>query len=152
MPKPTTSGFFAKEASRSYDEKNRQLSPIMDNMHFLIRLALRNHAARAHVLCIGVGTGAEILSLSNAFPEWTFVGVDPSAAMLEVCRERLADAGVLDRCELIEGYVDDVPLGENFDGVLSILVAHFVKHEDKTGFFTVFARMVFSSIQKSVLI
>lgn len=135
MSKPTTSGFFSKEASKSYDEKNQQLSPITANMHFLIRLVLRNHPARARVLCVGVGTGAEILSLSKAFPEWTFVGVDPSAAMLEVCRERLVEAGVMNRCELIEGYVDDVPMGEKFDGALSILVAHFVKREDKPGFF-----------------
>jgi tRNA (cmo5U34)-methyltransferase len=127
--------FFTQEASKAYDERNRKLAPIADGMHFLIRLLLRDHPARSRVLCVGVGTGAEILSLSKAFPEWTFVGVDPSASMLEVCRERLATAGVSDRCELIHGYVHDVPPGENFDVVLSILVAHFVKREERLSFF-----------------
>lgn len=72
------------DAARVYDERNRQLAPIADNMHFLIRLILKNAPMRARVLCVGVGTGAEILSLSKSFPEWTFVGVDPSTGMLDV--------------------------------------------------------------------
>jgi tRNA (cmo5U34)-methyltransferase len=123
------------DAARVYDERNRQLAPIADNMHFLIRLILQNAPVRARVLCVGVGTGAEILSLSKSFPEWTFVGVDPSIGMLDVCRERLSNAGVLNRCELIHGYVHDAPLGENFDAALSILVAHFVKREDRLNFY-----------------
>lgn len=55
--------------------------------------------------------------------------------MLDVCRERLKEAGVLDRCELINGYVQDAPAGENFDAALSILVAHFVKREDRPAFY-----------------
>lgn len=135
MTKHSAPGFFNKDASLAYDERNRQLAPIADCMHFLIRLVLREFPARAHVLCVGVGTGAEILSLSKAFPEWTFVGVDPSTPMLDVCRERLAAAGVSDRCELIHGYVHDVPPGEKFDVTLSILVAHFVQREDRLGFY-----------------
>lgn len=123
------------EAAKAYDEKNRQLAPIADNMHFLIRLILRNAPTRSHVLCLGVGTGAEILSLAMAFPEWTFVGVDPSKGMLDVCRERLLAAGVLNRCELIQGYAENAPTGESFDVALSILVAHFVKREDRLNFY-----------------
>ncbi len=101
----------------------------------MIRLVLKNAPVRARVLCVGVGTGAEILSLSSAFPEWTFVGVDPSIGMLDVCRERLGTAGVLNRCELIHGYVHDVLPGENFDVTLSVLVAHFIKREDRLSFY-----------------
>jgi tRNA (cmo5U34)-methyltransferase len=81
-------------AAKVYDEKHRQLAPIVDNMHFLIRLILGDVPARGRVLCVGVGTGAKILSLSKSFPEWTFVGVDPSIGMLDVCRERLETAGL----------------------------------------------------------
>lgn len=82
--------FFSKEASQSYDERNSKLAPISDSMHFLIRLVLKDLPSRSRILCVGVGTGAEILSLSKAFPEWTFFGLDPSAEMLEVCTERLS--------------------------------------------------------------
>lgn len=131
---PTVIDHFT-DAARFYDERNRQLAPIADNMHFLIRLILQNSPILSRVLCVGVGTGAEIISLAETFPEWTFVGVDPSIGMLDVCRERLSDAGVLDRCELIQGYVHDVPQGENFNVALSILVAHFVKHEERLSFY-----------------
>lgn len=132
--KPTVIDHFSS-AARSYDEKNRQLAPIADDMHFLIRLILKNAPVRARVLCVGVGTGAEIFSLASAYPEWTFVGVDPSVGMLDVCREKLKSAGVLDRCELIHGYVHEVPQGESFDVALSILVGHFVKREDRLSFY-----------------
>ena len=135
MTQPKPIDYFTKEASLIYDERNRQLAPIADNMHFLIRLILKDLPEQRRVLCVGVGTGAEILSLAKAFPQWTFVGVDPSAAMLEVCRERLTAAGIWERCELIHGYVQDVPPGKNFDVVLSVLVAHFVKREERLGFF-----------------
>jgi tRNA (cmo5U34)-methyltransferase len=133
--KPTGADFFAREAAKSYDERNKQLAPIADGLHFLIRLILRDHPPRARVLCVGVGTGAEILSLARAFPEWTFVGVDPSPSMIDVCRERLEQAGFMSRCELITGYVQDAPLREPFDIGLTILVGHFVKLEDRLAFY-----------------
>lgn len=123
------------DTAKEYDERNRQLAPITDNLHFLIQLILKNAPVDSCVLCVGVGTGAEILSLSKTFPEWTFVGVDPSIGMLDVCCERLSSAGVLHRCKLIHGYVHDVSPGENFDAALSILVAHFVKLEDRLNFY-----------------
>ncbi|MES2472106.1 MAG: class I SAM-dependent methyltransferase [Pseudomonadota bacterium] len=129
------SGFFSTDASRAYDEKNRRLAPIADGLHFLARLALKDLPPTSRALCVGVGTGAEILSLSQEYPGWRFTGVDPSAAMLEVCRERLTQAGVMDRCELVEGYVQDVEQGENFDAALSILVGHFVKLDARADFY-----------------
>jgi len=133
-PNPKVINHFT-EAAKVYDEKNRQLAPIADNMHFLIRLILKDSPVHARVLCVGVGTGAELFSLAKQFPEWTFVGVDPSVGMLDVCREKLKSTGILDRCELIQGYVNDAPSGENFDAALSILVGHFVKREERLSFY-----------------
>ncbi len=144
MTTKTTAIDHFTETAKVYDEKNRQLAPIADNMHFLIQLVLENSPFRARVLCVGVGTGAELLSLSKMFPEWSFVGVDPSIGMLNVCREKLNSAGVLNRCELIHGYVQDVPQGENFDIALSVLVAHFVKREDRLKFYQVICNRLFS--------
>lgn len=55
--------------------------------------------------------------------------------MLDVCKQRLEKAGTLNRCQLINGYVNDVPIGENFNAALSVLVAHFVKRDDRSSFF-----------------
>ncbi len=127
--------FFNKDASAGYDEANKVLLPISKNMHFLITLILNDLPEDARILCVGVGTGAEIFSLAEVYPQWTFVGVDPSPDMLEVCQLRLRDAGIADRCELKEGYVQDVEEGEQFDAVLSILVGHFVQKEERLAFY-----------------
>jgi tRNA (cmo5U34)-methyltransferase len=127
--------FFNKTASSSYDEANKILLPISENMHFLIRLILKDLPEDARILCVGVGTGAEIFSLAEVHPQWSFVGVDPSPDMLEVCRQRLTETGIADRCQLIEGYVQDVEEGEQFDAVLSILVGHFVQKEERQAFY-----------------
>ena len=129
------SDFFNKDLSHAYDEKNRRLAPIADNMHFLIRLVLENLPDNARILCVGVGTGAEVLSLAEHYPTWSFVGVDPSAAMLEVCQQRLKSASIIDRCQLIHGYVQDAPKGANFDAALSVLVGHFVPREERADFY-----------------
>lgn len=133
--KMSPADLFNKDMSQSYDAKNSRLAAISDNMHFLIRLILKDLPPQARVLCVGVGTGAEILSLAAAYPSWSFVGVDPSASMLAVCQQRLTEAGIMERCALIEGYVHDVPAAEDFDAVLSILVAHFVARQDRLGFY-----------------
>jgi tRNA (cmo5U34)-methyltransferase len=135
MTHPCPADHFNHDAARTYDVRNRKLAPIADGMRFLIQLALRDLSPISHALCVGVGTGAEVLHLAKAFPQWTFVGLDPSAAMLEVCRERLAEAGVVERCQLFHGYVQDAPGGKNFDVAMSVLVAHFVKREERLDFF-----------------
>jgi tRNA (cmo5U34)-methyltransferase len=129
-----TSGFFSQEVAEAYDRRNAGLAPIADSLHFLMRLALTDLPDDARVLCVGVGTGAEILSLAEARPGWTFVGVDPSSEMLKVGRHRLQQAGVLDRCTLVEGYVDAVQ-ETGFDAVVSLLVAHFIQRPERPAFY-----------------
>lgn len=128
------SNFFNQEMADAYDRRNSALAPISDNLHFLVGLVLAELPAHARVLCVGVGTGAEILSLATAYPGWSFVGIDPSEEMLAVGRRRLDQAGVLHRCELVQGYVEDAPR-EQFDAVVSLLVAHFIKREGRAAFY-----------------
>ena len=127
--------FFNQEMAEAYDRRNGGLKPISDSLHFLMRLTLADLPADARVLCVGVGTGAEILARAGAYPGWTFVGVDPSADMLSVCGHRLERAGILDRCRLAQGYVDDVA-ETGFDAAVSLLVAHFIAREDRPGFYS----------------
>ena len=132
------SDFFDRELADAYDRRNAGLKPISDSLHFLMRLALADAPADARVLCVGVGTGAEILALADAFPGWSFLGVDPSAEMLAVGRHRLSEAGVLGRCELFHGYVDDVA-ETGFDVVISLLVAHFIRRDARPAFYAAIA-------------
>lgn len=134
MSKPPTD-FFTKEHAERYDERNKKLASISENLHFLMKLVLEDLPVRAKVLSVGAGTGAEILSLAKAFPEWSFVAVEPSLSMLDVCRERIQSAGFSDRCEFVHGLAQDLPERAEFDAALAVLVAHFVKRDERLSFF-----------------
>ncbi|MBH1944492.1 class I SAM-dependent methyltransferase [Erythrobacter sp. YJ-T3-07] len=130
----SASGFFDQKVADSYDERNSRLAPISDGLHFLMRLTLASLPANARVLCVGVGTGADIFALARARADLTFVGVDPSAEMLEIARHRLNEADIGERCELVHGYVEDVA-DRDFAAVVSLFVAHFVQREDRPAFY-----------------
>ena len=134
QPAPPAADFFNREMAAGYDRRNAGLSPISDCLHFLMRLVLADLPDDARILCVGVGTGAEILSLAAARPGWSFVGVDPSGDMLAVAAARLEGAGVADRCRLVMGHVEDVAEA-GFDAAVSLLVAHFVKRPDRPAFY-----------------
>ncbi|MFZ5428177.1 MAG: class I SAM-dependent methyltransferase [Thermodesulfobacteriota bacterium] len=119
--------FFGEKAAGTYDERNRKIRAINDNLHLLIRLVLEDLPEDASILCVGVGTGADILGLADAFPGWRFTGVDPSEHMLAVCKDRMREHSLLSRCELIHGYVGEIPVEPRFDAVLCLLVTQFVK-------------------------
>lgn len=120
------SEFFNQKVAEAYDERFSKISPVRDNLNLLIRLVLEDLPADARILCVGVGTGIEVVELANAYPQWRFTGVEPSASMLDVCRSKLTRAGLIDRCELVHGYVSDLPPGGAFDAVLCLLVTQFV--------------------------
>jgi tRNA (cmo5U34)-methyltransferase len=127
MAEKKVQDFFGKNMAEKYDERFIKIRAINDCLHLLIRLTLEGLPADASILCVGVGTGADILGLADAFPGWRFMGVDPSEHMLDVCRERMRERGLLPRCELVHGYVADIPEEPRFDAVLCLLVTHFVK-------------------------
>ncbi|WPU25271.1 class I SAM-dependent methyltransferase [Cedecea neteri] len=130
-----TNDIFNTEFSRQYDASGERLKDISNNLHALVSLLFRNLAAEAQVLCVGVGTGTEIVRLANLHPGWRFTGVDPSPDMLAVCAEKLAREGLSGRCTLIEGHVIDVPAREKYDAALCLLVAHFIQHPQRGGIY-----------------
>ncbi|WP_234028757.1 class I SAM-dependent methyltransferase [Pseudoblastomonas halimionae] len=130
----TPSGFFNRELAEAYDRRNSGLKPISDALHFLIRLVLADLPARSRVLCVGVGTGADIFALADAFPDMTFVASDPAPEMIEIARRRVEEAELSNRVELVTGYVDDVDQ-TGFDAALCLLVAHFVQRDDRPAFY-----------------
>lgn len=127
MAEKKVTELFGKSAAETYDERFSKTRAIKDNLHLLIRLILDGLPSDASILCVGIGTGDDIIGLADAFPAWTFTGVDPSVHMLEVCRNRLQEHSLLSRCELVHGYLDDIPEVPRFDAVLCLLVTQFVK-------------------------
>lgn len=92
-----------------------------------ILLAERAHE-EARILVLGAGGGLELQAFAQARPRWTFDGVDPSAAMLDLAKQTLGS--LASRARLHQGYVDDAPAGP-FDGATCLLTLHFVDVEER---------------------
>jgi len=131
-----TNDIFNSEFSRQYDAYNERLGEIANNLHLLISLLLNKMPQQARILCVGVGTGSEIIRLAQHHPHWHFTGVDPSPDMLAVCQQKLDPAGIANRCTLHEDYLSELPANGDFDAVLCLLVTHFIQHPQRDGIYS----------------
>lgn len=120
------SSYFGKAHAPFYDERATKFASIRDALNFLVRLFLADLPSESHILCVGAGTGAELLDLATAYPSWRFTAVEPSPAMLEICYRKADEAGIGSRCHFHEGYLDSLPRTEPFDAATSILVSQFL--------------------------
>lgn len=116
---------FDQQAA-GYDKQWAKLSPIREALHFLLESVFADLAADARVLCVGVGTGAELAHLAKQFPNWRFTAVEPSGAMLALCRQRAELDGFAARCQFHEGYVASLPTTDLHDAATSFLVSQFI--------------------------
>jgi tRNA (cmo5U34)-methyltransferase len=112
--------------AESYDKQWEKLAPINDSLHLLMGAIMSNLPEQANILCVGAGTGAEIIYLGQRFPKWTFTAVDPSVAMLEICRRRLREKNLDSRCEFHVGYVGGLLSSGIYDAATSVLVSQFI--------------------------
>ena len=78
--------FQSQNRAVAYDAQTAKLAPIFDVLYFRMGLVLADLPTDARFLCVGVGTGTELIKLAQAFPHWHFTAVDPTASMLNICR------------------------------------------------------------------
>lgn len=81
-----------------------------------------------HVLVLGAGGGLELKVFAQAQPEWSLLGIDPSAEMLALAGATLGP--LASRVQLLEGYIDAAPV-EPFDGATCLLTLHFLSIEER---------------------
>ena len=126
---------FDQQAA-SYDERWAKTAPIREALHFLLEAVFAGLPDNARLLCIGAGTGEEISYLARRFPGWHFTAVEPSGAMLDVCRRKAREEGFEARCQFHEGYLQSLPEQAPFDAATAFLVSQFiVAREERIGFF-----------------
>lgn len=137
MPNSESSTVFDKERASTYDIRAAKIAPLRDALHLSIRLILCELPTDARILCVGVGTGLELIYLAQEFPQWQFTAVEPATAMLEICRQNARAAGVESRCTWHEGYLDSLPASAPFDAATCLLVSHFfMQPEERRKFFS----------------
>lgn len=119
-----------------YDKRWERTAPITQCLYFLLESVFAALPEDARILCVGAGTGSEILHLADRFPGWRFTAVEPAAAMLDVCRRRAGEAGIADRCTFHEGYLDTLPAGAPHQAATCFLVSQFILDKTaRSGFF-----------------
>ena len=116
---------FDQQAA-SYDERWARTAPIRSALHFLLEAVFAGLPATARILCIGAGTGEEMVHLAQRFPQWTFAVVEPSGAMLDVCRSKASREGFAARCQFHEGYLESLTDQEAFNAATCFLVSQFI--------------------------
>lgn len=126
---------FDREHAAAYDARFAKLAPMRDALHLLISAVFADLPAEARILCVGAGTGHELLYLAQKFPRWRFTAVEPSGPMLEVCRRKAEERGVASRCVFHEGYLDSLPPSAVFDAATSLLVSQFILAPEAAGGF-----------------
>jgi SAM-dependent methyltransferase len=99
-----TQGSVYDPIAELYDDWSRQVT---EDVGFYVEEAL---AAGGPVVELGVGTGRIALPTARAGVD--VIGVDSSAAMLEVCRRRAEVAGIAERIDLRLGDYRRPPVGE----------------------------------------
>ena len=132
-----------------YDKRWERTAPITECLYFLLESVFAALPEDARIRCVGAGTGSEILHLASRFPGWHFTAVEPAGAMLEVCRRRASEAGITERCEFHEGYLDSLPAGAPYQAATCFLVSQFIL--DKTARSAFFAKIAERLVPGGVL-
>lgn len=127
---------FDQQAA-NYDTQWAKTAPIRHCLHMLLGSMFAELPEGAHILCVGVGTGDELIYLADRHPGWTFTAVEPSGRMLDICKQRAQKAGVSSRCLFFEGYIDALPAVEKHDAATCFLVSQFIlKKAERAKFFS----------------
>lgn len=129
-------GFFGKNHAANYDKSSEGLAAIKDALHLVTKVSLMDLPDNSEILCVGAGTGAELIALAQSNPGWRFTALDSSEAMLDVCREKLDKEGLLSRCDFHLGYIDSLPGNRIYNAATAILVSQFLTNKaDRVAFF-----------------
>ena len=125
MRKHELKATFDRQAA-AYDQQWEAMAPIRDGLYLLVEAVFAELPDEARILCVGVGTGAELAYLAQRFPRWCFTVVEPSGPMLDVCRRRAERKGFAPRCVFHEGYLDSRPPYEGHHAATCFLVSQFI--------------------------
>lgn len=123
---------FEHSGALTYDDRIQKLIPGYDVLHLLTIAQLKAILPhRARIVVIGAGTGKEIVAMAEICPDWHFVAVEPSPAMLEIANHQFKLAEISNRVVSHGGYLRDLKCTQSFDAALCLLVMHFLDEENK---------------------
>lgn len=121
--------FADPKAVARYAENPPRMVPGYADMQRMAMLLMAERApVDGEILVLGAGGGLEMKVFAEAQPGWSFVGIDPSAAMLDLAKLTLGDLAA--RASLHEGFIESAPDGP-FDAAACILTLHFIERQER---------------------
>jgi tRNA (cmo5U34)-methyltransferase len=122
---------FDRERASNHDQQFAKLAPMRHGLDMSISMVLSELPEDARILCVGAGTGTELIYLAQHFPHWQFTAVEPATPMLDICRQKSEEYGIASRCTFYEGYLDSLPPSDAFNAATCIWVSHFITQLEK---------------------
>jgi tRNA (cmo5U34)-methyltransferase len=99
--------FSDPQAVARYAENPPRMGPGCADMQRMARLLLAERAPDdAQVLVLGAGGGLKFRVFAKGQPGWSFGGIDPSGAMLDLARRTMGSLS--HRAQLHEGLIDSL--------------------------------------------
>lgn len=131
---PRDAHSFGADRARTYDQNTAIAlagSTVAYELGASALTAMLDERHDASVLFVGVGTGAELVAFDRFdVPNWRFTGVDPSAAMIDVARERFRSSDVSSRTRFHVGELHTLEDSAPFDGAQMMGVLHHVDGDE----------------------
>jgi demethylmenaquinone methyltransferase/2-methoxy-6-polyprenyl-1,4-benzoquinol methylase len=101
-----------------YDLLNRLMSLGVDQRWRRKTVAALETPAGGRILDLATGTADLAIALARRYPTARVDGLDPSAKMLAIGREKLARIGLAERVTLSDGIAESLPFPDRtFDGI-----------------------------------
>ena len=120
---------FEGDYGRTYRQSVQNSIPGHDVLHEIARAAIQSTASDAQqVLVVGPGPGDDLPHLLNACTDAALTVLEPSALMLEQCRQTLADHPGSDRCRLLQHTLNEALESELKGARFDLVVCHNVLH------------------------
>lgn len=119
------------EQAPNYDSRWKRMAPVSDALYFFVKTIFARLPEKARILCVGAGTGKEIVFLSKYFPDWRFTVVEPSQGMIDVCRKTMENEDLTQRCIFHEGFLDSLPKDREHDAATCFFVSQFILEQDE---------------------
>lgn len=121
--------FSDPDSVAKYAQAPPRLVPGFHDLQRMAALLLaENTEADARILVLGAGGGLELKLFAEWNPDWAFIGVDPSAEMLDLAKKTVGPAAT--RMSFHTGYIDSAPLGP-YDAATCILTLHFIPEDER---------------------
>ncbi len=84
--------------------------------------------AASRILTVGAGGGEKIINMLQRKEDWLITGVDPSASMLDMAKQRVSKLHMETRVTWYETALNKVSAEAVYDAAVSLLVIHFVEN------------------------